>query len=95
MKLLVERLTEEEGVLLKGVHEHRLYYQKVAEPLGMSSRPTGPRIAFCKICRERIGPRTGGPEGFKCISALALKQHGLCGCSLLLMHLLYKSLYMI
>ena len=24
------------------------------------------RIAFCKICRERIGPRTGGPEGFKC-----------------------------
>lgn len=35
MKLLVERLTEEEGVLLKGVHEHRLYYQKVAELLGM------------------------------------------------------------
>ena len=25
-----------------------------------------PRIAWCKICRERIGARTGGPEGFKC-----------------------------
>ena len=24
------------------------------------------RIAWCKICRERIGARTGGPEGFKC-----------------------------
>lgn len=47
MKYLVERLTEEEGVLLPGVHEHRLYYQKVAQ------------IAFCKICRERIGTRTG------------------------------------
>ncbi|CAL1167350.1 unnamed protein product [Cladocopium goreaui] len=54
MKYLVERLTEEEGVLLPGVHEHRLYYQKVAQ------------IAFCKICRERIGTRTGGPEGFMC-----------------------------
>lgn len=54
VKLLVERLTEEEGVLLQGVHEHRLYYQKVAE------------IAHCKVCRERIGQRTGGHEGFKC-----------------------------
>jgi len=54
MKYLVERLTEEEGVMLKGLHEHRLYYQKVSQ------------IAFCKICRERIGSRTGGHEGFKC-----------------------------
>ena len=28
------------------------------------------RIAWCKICRERIGSRTGGPEGFKCALSL-------------------------
>lgn len=54
MKRLVERLTEEDGVSLPALHEHPLFFSKVKE------------WAQCKICRERIGPRTGSHEGFKC-----------------------------
>jgi len=54
LKRLVDFMTDDEGVFLPGVHEHKLYYQKVAQ------------FAWCKLCRERIGPKTGGPEGFKC-----------------------------
>ncbi|CAE8636385.1 unnamed protein product, partial [Polarella glacialis] len=54
LKRLVEALTEEDGIILAGIHEHKLFYQKVAQ------------FAWCSLCRERIGPKTGGPEGFKC-----------------------------
>lgn len=54
LKRLVDFMTEDNGVLVQGLHEHKLYYQRVAQ------------FAWCKVCRERIGPRTGGHEGFKC-----------------------------
>lgn len=54
VKGLVEALAAEEGVMLPGVHGHALYYTKHAG------------IVWCKICRERLGPMTGGHEGFKC-----------------------------
>lgn len=54
LKALVHALTQSEGVMLTGIHEHPLFYQNK------------PRMAWCKICRERIGPRTGGHEHFAC-----------------------------
>lgn len=43
-----------------------LFYFLVYEVTKLNSL----RIAFCKICRERIGSRTGGHEGFKCALSL-------------------------
>jgi len=42
------------GELLPTVHEHELYY--VPKML----------MRWCKLCRERVGVRTGGTEGFQC-----------------------------
>eukprot|EP00397_Hematodinium_sp_SG-2012_P002176 GEMP01002182.1.p1 GENE.GEMP01002182.1~~GEMP01002182.1.p1 ORF type:complete len:995 (+),score=260.70 GEMP01002182.1:203-3187(+) len=55
VKALVDKAKRPlDGEYLPAVHEHELFYE-----------PKMP-IAWCKICRERIGPKTGGPEGFKC-----------------------------
>jgi len=53
LKGLVDVLTETEGVKLPGVHEHTLFYTKVAS-------------SWCRLCRTRIGAQTGGNEGFTC-----------------------------
>eukprot|EP00929_Paragymnodinium_shiwhaense_P049137 TRINITY_DN24801_c0_g1_i3.p1 TRINITY_DN24801_c0_g1~~TRINITY_DN24801_c0_g1_i3.p1 ORF type:complete len:533 (-),score=85.58 TRINITY_DN24801_c0_g1_i3:1035-2633(-) len=55
LKQLVDALTRDAGVLLKGIHEHPLHFG--AEK----------RTAWCKLCRERIGPTTGGHEYFRCL----------------------------
>mmetsp|Transcript_11885 Transcript_11885/g.26414 ORF Transcript_11885/g.26414 Transcript_11885/m.26414 type:complete len:934 (+) Transcript_11885:2-2803(+) len=54
VKRIVTKLTREEGVLMPGLHEHKLYFS------------TDVRLAFCKVCRERVGPKTGGYMAFQC-----------------------------
>jgi len=54
VKQLVDAVTRSDGVLLPGLHEHELFYSNKVS------------FSWCQVCRERIGPKTGGYEGFNC-----------------------------
>eukprot|EP00927_Polykrikos_kofoidii_P031796 TRINITY_DN2725_c0_g4_i1.p1 TRINITY_DN2725_c0_g4~~TRINITY_DN2725_c0_g4_i1.p1 ORF type:complete len:963 (+),score=130.85 TRINITY_DN2725_c0_g4_i1:104-2992(+) len=55
--LLLKRYVDkyvDDGVLLPGLHEH---------PLQFKSKVS---LAWCSVCRQRVGPLTGGYEAFCC-----------------------------
>merc|ERR1719191_1037314 len=66
--MLLRRLsnlaTQDEGVMLKGVHGHPLHFTSEV------------RLMMCGLCRERIGPKTGGYQAFRCNECSPEAGHG-------------------
>ncbi|CAE8637893.1 unnamed protein product [Polarella glacialis] len=54
LKSLVESILEQVGVSLPAIHEHPLQYKSKVS------------LSICSVCRERVGPKTGGYEAFQC-----------------------------
>lgn len=54
LQKITEVATRSDGVTLKKLHEHPLFFHN------------DKKMMWCGVCRQRIGPRTGGYEAFSC-----------------------------